>query len=79
MDEWEKIHKEIKHQYIIKNMQEMGIDKYELSDKFYESYEEAVEDVECEGLFRVWCKFKNPGFIKRENRKYSEVQFKGVK
>jgi len=68
MQEWEKIHEGMKHQYVVKNMQEMCIDKYVLSDKFYESYEEAVEDVEHEGLFRVWCRFDNPGFIKREER-----------
>lgn len=74
--ELEAIWNETKHQYIIKNMQEMGFDSYQLSDKFYASYEEAVEDNEHEGLFRVWCRFDNPGFIKREDRKDAVCQFK---
>ncbi len=75
MQEWEEIHKGIKCQYVIKNMQEMCIDKYILSDKYYESYEEAVADNnEIEGLFRVWCKFENPDFIKRDKRSRSVMR-----
>ena len=60
-----------KHQYVLKNMQEMCLDVFVLTKKFYASYDEAVADTEDEGLFRVWCRFENPGFIKRENRKTS--------
>ena len=60
-----------KYQYVLKNMQEMCLDVYVLTKEFYSSYEEAVEDCECEGLFRVWCRFENPGFIKSEDRKES--------
>jgi len=68
---WEDICDGERHQYVMKNMQETCINKYLLSDKFYKSHEEAVEDVEHEGLFRVWCRFEDPGFIKREDRKES--------
>ena len=70
MNEWAEIHNGLKHQYVIKNMQEMGIDKYRLSEKHYYAYEEAVDDIEegCDGCFRVWCKFDNPGHIDRSIR-----------
>ena len=59
----------MKYQWIVKNMQHMCEDVYMLSGKFYESYEEAVADIEQVGPeFVVWCRFENPGFIKRESR-----------
>ena len=78
MQDWESIYNGTIHQYVIKNMQEMCIDQYKLSDKFYGSYEEAVEDIEDEGLFRVWCRFDNPGFIPREKRSEKRVVLSNI-
>ena len=67
--ELDEIHQGIRCQYVLKDMQEMGVDKYVLSDKYYLSYKEAVNDIESiECLFRVWCKFENPEFLTRERR-----------
>jgi len=58
-----------KYQWVLKDMQHTCENVYRLSEQFYESYEEAVADIEKYGPeFVVWCRFIDPGFIKRPKR-----------
>jgi len=59
----------------LKDMQYMCDDVYHLSTKFYETYEDAVIDIESGSpCFMVWCRFDNPGHLDRSIRHRAVTQ-----